>query len=94
MIRVPQAGRATTTETNDTDTREATTTTAKTGPQEMVVHGAVRGIMDTPLVREIMDTLLVRATAATILASRTMRGGEEIQARPPTLKVVVQGINP
>ncbi len=84
MIRVPQAGRATTTETNDTDTREATTTTAEMGPQEMVVHGAVRGIMDGP----------VRATAATILATKTTRGGEEIQARPPTLKLVMQGIDP
>lgn len=84
MIRVPQAGRATTTETNDTDTREATTTTAKMGPHEMAIHGAVRGIMDTP----------VRAIAATILATMTTRGGEEIQARHPTLKVVMQGINP
>ena len=84
MIRVPQAGRATMTGTDDTDAREATTTTAKMGPQEIVIHGAVRGIMDTP----------VRATGATILATKTTRGGEEIQARHPTLKVVVQGINP
>ena len=82
MIRVPQAGRATTTETDETDTREATTTTAMMGPQEMVVHGAVQGIMATP----------VRATAATILATKTTRGDEEIQAGAPPLKVVMQGI--
>ena len=84
MIRVRQAGRATTTETDATDTREATTTTAMMGPQEMVVHGAVQGIMATP----------VRATTATILATKTTRGDKEIQVGAPALKVVIQEIYP
>ena len=84
MIRVPQAGGATTTQKDGTDTREMTITTAMTGPPEMTVHGVVRGIMITP----------VRATAATILVIETTMRGEETQAGAPTPKVVMQGISP
>jgi len=79
MVRVPQVGSVTTTETDDPDTRETTTMTAMMDPQEAVVHGAVREIMDTP----------VRATAATILTTKPTRSGEEIQAGAPALKGVI-----
>ena len=84
MIPVLQAGRATMTQTGDTDTRETTTTTAMMGPQEIIIQGAVRGMMNTP----------VRATVATILATKTTMGGDQIQAGAPALEIVMQGINP
>ena len=81
MARVVRAGDATTKVTDGRGTRETTTTIAIMRPQGAVVHGAVRGTMDTP----------VCATVATILTTETTMSGEEIQAGAPAL---TRGINP